>query len=207
MQATVGGLALGVAPDDQMAVGGNDGLSLCVALGYQVFLGLLRIVAQIHALHVDGGVGGVVEFQPVALLVIVVDEGVVFAAHLVDAHGGDALGLALLVCQRLKVGRPAHGACRRQAHLRLRSHDGTLAVGPVLETVAGGRHGLERNGCKEIAVEIAQRHLLAVDVESGGVGIAVEHHRLAGGVAQVEGRVVFQQRGSGVVAVVEVALY
>ena len=86
-----------VAPDDQVSVGRDDGLCLCLALGNLVFLRIGLVVTQEHAFHIDRLAGGVIEFHPVVALEVVVDIDTVGSAYLVDAYRGDALfGLRFL---------------------------------------------------------------------------------------------------------------
>ena len=104
VQTLVGGGALVVTPDDEMTMGRDDGVGLGVALGDLIFRKFLEVVGEIHALDIDGFLGGVVEFHPVALLTIFVDICIVGAAHLVDTHGMDALSCHLAISKGLEGG-------------------------------------------------------------------------------------------------------
>ena len=79
-----------VAPDDLVAMGGEDGRdggTLGQVGADAVFGGIAELVGEIYAGEVDVARRGVVELYPVGLLLVVVDVDAVVGRDLVDDHG------------------------------------------------------------------------------------------------------------------------
>ena len=206
MQSVVGSGTLVVAPDNKEAVGGNLGVRPGVALGNLVLHWLLNVIRQVHSLDVDFLVRRVVQLNPVALLAVLVYVAVVRTADLVDADGGDALCACLAVGEAVEGGRQLDGA-RWQADFLVGALYGSRCVDPRLERTAGGSLCTECDGSKEMAVEPTCRYFLTVNQDFGSLGVAVQRHGLARGVAQSEGGVVLQGAAGGCETAVELVQY
>ena len=170
-----------VAPDDEIAVGGDDSLCQCLAFADLILLRLCQVIAQVHAFHIDGTVGGVVEFHPVVVFPVVVDKDAIGGTHFVDADRREPLCDFLLVGEWGEAGHKRQGIVSGQVHHSLRGDD----------SLGGGAYRGEEFRCP---VLVAGCVFVVVDFDGNDVAAALEQRRrefegaCQGGVIRVTGR-------------------
>ena len=155
-----------VAPDDKVSVGWDDGSGLAVALGNLILSRFLRIITQVHALYVDGLVGGVVEFHPVVAFEVIVDVDAVCGAHLIDAHGGDSLFLLLVLGKWGKGGDETECVVTWKVDGGICGKD-SVAFLPARKAITARSLCLQPDRSKERSVEVGVGHIDAVDADAG----------------------------------------
>ena len=159
MQSLIGGQQT-VAPNEQVAVGGDASHGIGLAACDLPLLQFLEVIGQVHALDVLLLVGGIVEFHPVVLLSVLIDVDAVGSTHLVDAHGMDASLLAFGSCHGSIAGGEVDST-RGKADFGLSA---------IVGSCAGGQFAPEL--C--IPIEVARRARCVVHFDADDVRTAVE---------------------------------
>ena len=152
-------------------------------IGYLILLGFIQVVGDIHTLHVDGLIGGVVQLHPVVVLEVFVDVDAVGGAHLVDAYRHEMFVGEFFLAQGLEHGHKRYLRITWQADDRVGGHD-------LLFDIAD--RGLQRGGPVEVAGGVARvvhlygHHILAF-MEQRGRQLKSAFHWCAAGVGLREG--------------------
>ena len=195
-----------VAPDEQVAVGGDARGGLGSGSGDLVFLRLCGVIAEIPALEVDGVPRGVVEFQPVAALEVVVLVDIVGRHDLVDAHFGDALAASFAAGHAPEAGLDVEIRAGRQVELQVAGDVLRVAcVAPSDEAVAATGFGLQAHGGKELARVFAVGHEDVVHIDVAPLGVGAQMHLLGCDVGQLHTLVLLHLLGHRGSAVLEFA--
>ena len=172
-------------------MGRNDGRCLAVALGDLVLLGLLMIVAEVHALDIDGRRGGVVKLHPVVALVVVIHVDAIVGTDLIDADRRDALSGELGIGKFGEGSGEADGSVARHDDGGLLRVDGAALL-PCCEAIACGSLGLEGDGAEEMALEVRVWHIDAIDEDACAIGIDPQGNRLPGDCRELHRRELLQ---------------
>ena len=197
-----------VAPDNQIAIGSYARGGLRTGGGDLVLLRLRGVVAEVPSLEVDGIRRGVVEFQPVAALEVVILVDVVGCHDLVDTHVGDALAAALAPGHPPEAGFDVEIRACRQVDLQVAGDVLRVAhVAPSDEAVAATGFGLQAHGSKELARVLAVGHEDVVHVDVAALSVAAEVHLLGRHIGQLHSLVLLHLLGHGGSAVLEFAAY
>ena len=140
----------------------NDGLNVGAIFRNLILRGLLKVVCEIHAFHIDGFVGGIIKLNPVAFLEIFVYKTVVWAAYLIDANGSNPLFLFASCTQLIECGCE-FDVTIGQGNVRTTRIVGAIIFYPCLERITCRSCCIDDRRVEELSVKRTCGQFNAID--------------------------------------------